>query len=484
MEGLEISEVMLGEVLMDNANKRIDSDYFKKQFLNFFDNVPSLRPLGDFVEDGYRVVYENTEIIDMQIAKEKGCPVFLQATDINTPFINRNNLHYVDETEWVRYPKGRIKKGEILIEVKGKVEKVAIVPDDFPEKTLVSGSLYKMSVNKKISKHVLLCYLISKYGVAFKDRYKSNLLISFISKSDLYRIPVPDFSVEFQNKIDAVFTRIIDCQTQSKILYAEAEGTLLEELGLRETDNSVIGMPYCDVLTCNNDSSAPCVAIRSLSDFVNSGRLDAEYYQPKYDDLFSRLSKFESKRLGDMVQIHKSIEPGSEAYQNKGIPFIRVSNLSKFGFSDTEIHLSPDEYGEVIRPKQNTILLSKDGSVGIAYKVEQDMNVITSGAILHLTITDNEFMPDYLTLVLNSVIVGMQAERDAGGSIIQHWKPSEIENVIIPKLSKEIQQEITNKVKESFALRRESKRLLNLAKTAVEIAIERGENLAMELLNL
>ncbi len=484
MEGLEISEVMLGEVLMDNANKRIDSDYFKKQFLNFFDNVPSLRPLGDFVEDGYRVVYENTEIIDMQIAKEKGCPVFLQATDINTPFINRNNLHYVDETEWVRYPKGRIKKGEILIEVKGKVEKVAIVPDDFPEKTLVSGSLYKMSVNKKISKHVLLCYLISKYGVAFKDRYKSNLLISFISKSDLYRIPVPDFSVEFQNKIDAVFTRIIDCQTQSKILYAEAEGTLLEELGLRETDNSVIGMPYCDVLTCNNDSSAPCVAIRSLSDFVNSGRLDAEYYQPKYDDLFSRLSKFESKRLGDMVQIHKSIEPGSEAYQNKGIPFIRVSNLSKFGFSDTEIHLSPDEYGEVIRPKQNTILLSKDGSVGIAYKVEQDMNVITSGAILHLTITDNEFMPDYLTLVLNSVIVGMQAERDAGGSIIQHWKPSEIENVIIPKLSKEIQQEITNKVKESFALRRENKRLLNLAKTAVEIAIERGENLAMELLNL
>ena len=91
-------------------------------------------------------------------------------------------------------------------------------------------------------------------------------------------------------------------------------------------------------------------------------------------------------------------------------------------------------------------------------------------------------MPDYLTLVLNSVIVGMQAERDAGGSIIQHWKPSEIENVIIPKLSQEIQQEITNKAKESFALRRESKRLLNLVKTAVETAIEQGENEALKLL--
>ncbi len=481
MEGLEISEVTLSEVLKDNKTKRIDSEYFKKQFLNFFDNVSHLRSLGDFVEDGYRVVYENTKVINEQIARENNYPVFLQATDINTPFIEKTNLHYVNESEWIRYPKGRIKKGEILIEVKGKIEKVGIVPDDFPEKTLVSGSLYKMTINEKISKYVLLCYIISKYGIAFKDRYKTNLLISFVSKSDLYRIPVPDFSIEFQNRIDETFARIIDCQEQTKTLYAEAENILLKELGL---DGDVADMSCHEVSACGYKNSSPCVVIKSFSDFANSDRLDAEYYQPKYDDLFSRLSKFESKRLGDMVQIRKSIEPGSEAYQNKGIPFMRVSNLSKFGFSDTEIYLSPDEYGDVIRPKQNTILLSKDGSVGIAYKVEQDMNVITSGAILHLTITDNEFMPDYLTLVLNSVIVGMQAERDAGGSIIQHWKLSEIENVIIPKLSKEIQQEITNKVKESFALRRESKRLLNLAKTAVEIAIERGKNLAMELLNL
>ncbi len=449
--------------------------------MNFFDNVSHLRSLGDFVEDGYRVVYENTKVINEQIARENNYPVFLQATDINTPFIEKTNLHYVNESEWIRYPKGRIKKGEILIEVKGKIEKVGIVPDDFPEKTLVSGSLYKMTINAKISKYVLLCYIISKYGVAFKDRYKTNLLISFISKSDLYRIPVPDFSIEFQNRIDETFARIIDCQEQTKTLYAEAENILLKELGL---GGDVADMSCHEVSACGYKSSSPCVVIKSFFDFVNSGRLDAEYYQPKYDVLFSRLSNFETKRLGDIVQIRKSIEPGSDAYQNHGIPFMRVSNLSKFGFSNTDIHLSSDEYGDVIRPKQNTILLSKDGSVSIAYKVEQDMEVITSGAILHLTITDNEFLPDYLTLVLNSVIVGMQAERDAGGSIIQHWKPSEIENVIIPKLSQEIQQEITNKVRESFALRKESRRLLDFAKTMVETAIEQGEDAAIKLLNV
>ena len=91
-------------------------------------------------------------------------------------------------------------------------------------------------------------------------------------------------------------------------------------------------------------------------------------------------------------------------------------------------------------------------------------------------------MPDYLTLVLNSIVVKMQAERDAGGSVIQHWKPSEIENVVVPILDNEGQIQIAEKVQESFALRKECARFLDLAKTAVEVAIEQGEDKAMELL--
>lgn len=138
---------------------------------------------------------------------------------------------------------------------------------------------------------------------------------------------------------------------------------------------------------------------------------------------------------------------------------------------------------EVLFPQKDTILLSKDGSVGIAYKVETSMSVITSGALLHLKIRDKStILPDYLTLVLNSPIVQLQAERDSNGAIIQHWKPSEIENVIIPILDMDIQKEIATKVQESFALRKQSKQLLEYAKQAVEMAIEQGEDVAMEWL--
>lgn len=115
---------------------------------------------------------------------------------------------------------------------------------------------------------------------------------------------------------------------------------------------------------------------------------------------------------------------------------------------------------------------SKDGSVGIAYKVEEPIDVITSGAIIHLNITDKDVLPDYLTLFLNSFVVKLQAERDAGGSIIQHWKPSEIEDVIIPILPTSEQVTISKMLQQSFTLRKESKRLLQEAIQIVETAIE------------
>ena len=49
-------------------------------------------------------------------------------------------------------------------------------------------------------------------------------------------------------------------------------------------------------------------------------------------------------------------------------------------------------------------------------------------------------------------------------------------------IKQEIQDQIAEKVQESFALRKESKRLLDLAKHAVEVAIEQGEDAAMKLL--
>jgi restriction endonuclease S subunit len=116
--------------------------------------------------------------------------------------------------------------------------------------------------------------------------------------------------------------------------------------------------------------------------------------------------------------------------------------------------------------------------------LRKDLDGITSGAILHLSVKDKkQIIPEYLTLALNSKLVQMQAERDAGGSIILHWRVGEIENVVVPIIDYTKQQEIAELVEESFRLKKQSENILETAKRAVEIAIEENEVEALKYIN-
>ena len=77
----------------------------------------------------------------------------------------------------------------------------------------------------------------------------------------------------------------------------------------------------------------------------------------------------------------------------------------------------------------------------------------------------------------------MQAERDAGGSIILHWRVGEIENVVVPVIDYKIQEKIAALVEESFNLKKQSEQLLEVAKTAVEKAIEEDEKKALKYID-
>ena len=468
LEGLEVSILSLKDVLVDNENKRIDSEYFKKQFLRFFQNVPNLRPLGSLAKDGYRVVYENTKVIDKEEAQEKDFPVFLQATDLETPFIKTDNLFYVDNVDWERYPKGRINKGEILIEVKGKIDKVAIVPDDFHEKTLVTGSLFKLTVNEKISKNILLTYLISKYGVAFKDRYKTNLLISFVSKPDLYRIPVPSFSKEFENKIDDLYTKIFSSQKNSKQLYSQAEKSLLETLGLKDFQ-----------------PSTEAVNVKLLKEsFLSSGRLDAEYYQPKYEDYINLIKNnnlgFDRLENGCNLK-DKNFNPKDDV----NYKYIELSNIGKSG----EITGNTFDLGKELPSRArrlvnagDVIISSIEGSLeSCALVTEQyDKSICSTGFYV---INSDKTNSETLLVLFKSELMQNILKQNCSGTILTAINKNEFLNIPIPIIDKSIQQQIADLIQESFILKTKSEKLLETAKRAVEIAIEESEEKAMVFIN-
>ena len=396
----------------------------------------------------------------------EGYPV-LRLNEFESAFISQpaKYCNLLDEDDYISL---KLRKDDVLIcRTNGNpklVGKSALVPKDY--EYAFASYLFRVRPNRNyICPATLVAYLNSKYGRTEIEKYSMVGNQANFSPAKFREIKVPIFGKVFNIEIERLTYEAFEKLERANSLYDNAEIILIGYLG------------FSDFATKKNTISK-----KLSSSLLLSGRLDAEYYQPQYDELFKLLEHFNSKILGELVAISKSVEPGSDYYLTEGIPFVRVADLTKFGVTEPSIYLDKQIFKDVIRPKQDTILMSKDGSIGIAYKVEKNEDFITSGAILHLHVTDCNVLPDYLTLVINSKVVQMQAERDAGGSIIQHWKPSEISNVVIPILPMEKQKEISQKIQESFRLRNESKRFLNVAKTAVEIAISDSEETALKYL--
>lgn len=378
--------------------------------------------------------------------------------------------------------------GDVIVSsIEGSLGSCALVTEDY-DHALCSTGFYVVR-SSQINSETLLTLFKSEPIQQLLKKGCSGTILTGIGKQEFEQIPIPLIRSEVQEEIAQHIQRSFDLRKEASQLLEEAK--LSVEQAIEMGGKSLIYNKLKDGAS-KEERLAMYLLLKELglinekpqrhkvvatekklsASFFTSDRLDAEYYQPKYDYLDSQLAQLSTKRLGELVEMRKSIEPGSDAYQTEGIPFVRVSDLNKFGLETPSVCLDRATYATAPRPQKNTILLSKDGSVGIAYKVEADMDVITSGAILHLSVKEKSVLPDYLTLVLNSPIVKMQAERDAGGSIIQHWKPSEIEQVVIPILPPDIQQKLSEQVSKSFALRREAGALLAEAKAMVERAIE------------
>ena len=461
-DGLEISEKKYSEI-SENKDGRIDSQFWTTD-LTQNTKYTYVKISKILKQSQYGISIEMNE-------DGKGYPIY-RMNEIHNSVCDLDVKKYADITPQ-EFEIFKLNNGDVLFNRTNSYEWVGRTgiyyrASEHDEKIFASYLVRLIPDTQNVLPEYLTAFLNTQNGICqIKARARQSVNQTNVNPEEVKEIEIPLLSRELQTAIQRNYLLAFADLTASQHAYAQAEELL----------NNYLGVPYIDERSC---------AVKSLSQsFMQSGRLDAEYYQPKYDLLFELLGKFTAINLGGekgLVAIKKSIEPGSEAYKEEGIPFVRVSDVNKFGISETAIKLSPSIVSDIasLYPKKDTILLSKDGSVGIAYKMQENMQAVTSGALLHLTIKDtSKILPDYLTLVLNSQIVQLQAERDCNGAIIQHWKPSDIENVRIPVLDMDKQKEISDKVQESFRLRKEAKQLLDNAIKAVEMAIETDEETAL-----
>lgn len=466
LEGLEINIRKKSEAFNIFYKSRIDPEFFQKKYIALEKQVnkKDFNILGEiaFVTDGEHGTAKTFET---------GYSKYFGARNVLAGILNDNNVDFISKKHHEKLKKTALNPRDVLISCVGaNIGYSAIVPDNIGVGNIVRNVALIRSTSSYLNEY-LHAYFLSKYGKQLYYRMNSGNAQPLVSLDYINTISIFKPSSTFQNFIKKVIDKSLFSIDNSKISYNKAENILLQEIGLQ------------DFIT----STEP-VNVKSFKDsFATSGRLDAEYYQLKYEEVVDKVKNKNFDTLNNLVDINKSIEPGSKNYVENGLPFMRVADLSKNGLSEPQKYISEyfvkenQDKIKKIKPKKGTILFSKDGSVGIAYHLRQNYNGITSGAILHLNVKDeSQIIPEYLTLALNSKVVQMQAERDAGGSIILHWRVGEIENVVVPIIDFDKQQEIADLIEQSFSLKKQSEHLLEVAKRAVEIAIEKSEEDAIK----
>jgi restriction endonuclease S subunit len=137
------------------------------------------------------------------------------------------------------------------------------------------------------------------------------------------------------------------------------------------------------------------------------------------------------------------------------------------------LNISEDFYNlakEVQLQKGDIVIYTTGAYVGNTQAVVEDIAAIASNHVNILRIKDLDSI--FLAFYMNSIPGQLQIKRLVSGAAQAELYPKDIEKIIVPILSKIIQQKISSLIKESFKLRKEYKQLVEETKKNVENLIE------------
>ena len=454
MEGLEISVVRFSEIRSKNFDFRIDSEYFKKEYI-LIENLIKKNNCKDLSELSLKIS-DGTHFTPNYI--ENGVK-FLSALNVSDNYFDLEaGFKYISQEEHKSlYSRCNPESGDVLLRKVGVgLRKACVVPQNIEEFSIfVSVALIKC---KEINPYYLSTYINTSLGQEQLFRFNKGISQPDLHLEDISRLKVPIFPDTFQSKIESMVKSAHAKLEESKSLYSQAEDLLLGELGLKDW------RPKNTLHTT-----------KKFSDFAQSGRLDAEYYQPKYDDLFERLQKVDCKTIKEIQIInYRGFQP--EYVENGKIDVINSKHILEDGL-DYENFEKTDEvsFNNAVRAqvKYGDILTYTTGAnIGRTQVYLSEKKAMASNHVNMLRVKDVN--PIYLALVLNSKIGRMQTEKSSTGSAQVELYPDDLASFIIPILPEAIQTKIASLIQQSFECKAQSKQLLEDAKRMVESEIEKN----------
>ena len=458
MEGLEISIVSFSYVLEKSDICRFDSFFYSKNFL-YEENLIEKHSNKSLKELNAKLLsfgaYSLNNLVEY---KNTGIP-FIRGVNMKNGILDFSDVIYIDDFAHKLLWKSEVNPEMILLSMSGTIGDVAIAMPQYKYPMNSNQDIAKIDLrNCNINPYFVYAYLCSQYGQNFLKREARGSVQQHVFLSQIENLRIPIFTDTFQSKIESLVKSAHAKLEESKSLYSQAEDLLLGELGLKDWQ------PKNTLHTT-----------KKFSDFAQSGRLDAEYYQPKYDEIEKVIKSY--KGGYDIVSNLFNQNLDVCDYKKTEYNYVEIGDVNvgdgSVSFNKVDTSELPDNAKRVLH--KNDILISKvrpyRGAVAIIDFEQEDL--IGSGAFTVLQ-EKSSYKKETLQILFRTAVYKDWLLKWNVGSSYPVIKDEDILNLPIPILPEAIQTKIASLIQQSFEYKAQSKQLLEDAKRMVEAEIEKN----------
>jgi len=443
------------KTVKENSDFRIDGEYYHPAILNRLNllegkNNETLNNLVKFVVGPFG----STVTVDKYV--DESAYRYIRNKDVNDFVISDDDPALIPENVYSPLKQFHIQKNDLLLTVVGTLGKVAIAQEKDNKSIFSCKSTLLRS--QKLNPYYLLTYLNSPTGQIFSLRGKRGAIQEGLNLTDLKDIKVFIPSPDFQKFIEKLVKESFNLLDGSKSLYSQAEQLLLSELEL-----------------LNWKQKHELAFVKNFSNAKEADRFDAEYFQPKYEEIIEAVKKYKGgfDTIGEQFTLSKKsfkkIDDKEYRYIEIGCVNISDGTMEAIILQGLELPANAK-----IKLQRNDVIISKvrpyRGAIGI---VDND-DFVGSGAFTVLRengIINKETLMVFLRL---KPLLDFSLKFNVGTSY-PVITDEDILNFPLPKIVPEIQNQIKEKIIEMYTTKSLSKSLLEIAKRGVEMAIEKNE---------
>ena len=456
MDGLECSEVLYSTA-KENKDCRIDSQFFTVK-IKYNDNLEYC-PIGKYlISSQYGVSKDmNTE--------SYGYPIF-RMNEIHHSLCDLTTEKFVELSN-EEFNAVKLNDRDVLFNRTNSFEKVGRTGIYYScgiPQTFASYLVRLIPDNIHIYSEYLAAFLNTQYGIQeIRRRARQSINQTNVNPEEVKAIEIPLLKRAFQETVRRCYEKAHQLRKNASEKYDEAETFFARKMD----------MGYFKLKDKSN-------VIKLLSaSFKTFGRLDAEYYQPKYDAIEKKLNTRET--VLSLCNLH---DKNFNLDEKQTYQYIELADVGQSGdISDVNTQYGsdlPTRARRLVKAGQ-VIVSSVEGSLQSCALItdEYDGALCSTG----FYVLDSDCInPETLLVLFKSKPIQALMKQRCSGTILTAISKDELLSMPLPMIDDDIQKEIAAKVQETFMLRKQSKQLLEYAKQAVEMAIEQGEDVALEWL--